>query len=123
MDSEFCCVYVTQHQQMRQMLAKVISNNFTRCAAKADFIIPNKGLSVIVDSKLHFFGNPRFFCIFRENFTAITYLQNNSLGNSILLERDNSLLLGINFPRNLYTYPLLTFRYCLGSTLRRPKTE
>ena len=34
-----------------------------------------KGLSVIVNSKLHFFPNPQiFFCIFRENFTVMTYL-------------------------------------------------
>ena len=44
-----------------------------------------KGLAVIVHSKLHFFPNPPiFFCIFRENFTVITYLYNNSLRNSIL---------------------------------------
>ena len=29
-----------------------------------------------------------FFCIFRKNFTVITYLYNNSLGNSIFLERE-----------------------------------
>ena len=37
-----------------------------------------KGLSVIFNSKLHFFPNSRFFLhIFRENFTVITYLYNN----------------------------------------------
>ena len=48
-----------------------------------------KGLSVIINSKIHFFQTPYFFffisfylfinlfCIFRENFTVITYLYNN----------------------------------------------
>ena len=34
-----------------------------------------------------FFQIPRFFCIFRENCTVITYQYNNSLRNSIFLER------------------------------------
>ena len=50
-----------------------------------------------------FFQTPRFFffffffffCIFREDFTVMTYLYNNSVGNSMILERDNSLSLGI----------------------------
>ena len=59
-----------------------------------------KGLSVIVHSKLHFFPNAQIFCIFRENFTVIIYLCNNSLGKSIFFrKRENSLLLGINYCR------------------------
>ena len=38
-----------------------------------------KELSVIVNSKLHFFPNPHFFFfIFRENFTVIDYLYSNA---------------------------------------------
>ena len=51
-----------------------------------------KGISAIVHSKLHFFPNPQLFlCIFSKNFTVITYLYNNSSGNSILLERETIL--------------------------------
>ena len=32
-----------------------------------------------------------FFCIFKENFTVITYLYNNSFGNSIFLERETNI--------------------------------
>ena len=48
---------------------------------------------------------PDFFYIFRENFTVINYMYNNSLGNSIFFDlsfctaRDNFLLVGINFHR------------------------
>ena len=49
--------------------------------------------------KFTFFRTPRFFCIFRENFTIITSQYDSSLRNSIFLERENSLLLGINFRR------------------------
>ena len=47
-----------------------------------------KRLSVIVNSKLHFCPNPNFFAYsnFKENFTIIAYLCNNSFGNSIFLE-------------------------------------
>ena len=38
-----------------------------------------------------FFQTPRLFCIFTENSTVITYLYNNSLGNSIFLEREKIL--------------------------------
>ena len=44
-----------------------------------------KALSVILNSKVHFFPNPQIFSIFRENFTVINYLCNNSPGNSIFL--------------------------------------
>ena len=40
------------------------------------------------------FSDPQiffFFCIFRENLTVITYLYNNSLGNSIFLETETIL--------------------------------
>ena len=46
---------------------------------------------VIVHSKFHIFPNRRFFCIFRDNITVITYLYNNSLGNCIFLERETIL--------------------------------
>ena len=44
------------------------------------------------------FEPPDFFAC-EKNFTVMNYLPvyNNSLGNSIFLERDNFLLLGINF--------------------------
>ena len=46
-----------------------------------------KGLSMIVHCKLQFFSEPQYFFAYLENFTVITYLNNNSLGNSILLAR------------------------------------
>ena len=48
----------------------------------------------ISDRQFHtsLFSKPQIlFCIFRENFTVITYLYNNSLGNSIFLERETIL--------------------------------
>ena len=51
-----------------------------------------KGLSVMDHSKLHFFTNPQFFvCIFRENFTVLNYLYNDSHGNGIFLGRETIL--------------------------------
>ena len=47
-----------------------------------------KGLSVIVNSKLHFFTNPQIFMHFQRE---ITYLYNNSHGKSIFLERETIL--------------------------------
>ena len=57
-----------------------------------------KGLSVIVNSKLHIFPNPVIFLHIQSE--LITYLYNNSPGNSIFLERETIfLLLGMNCRR------------------------
>ena len=61
-------------------------------------LIKLQALSATVNSELHFFQTIRFFCTYRENFTAVIYLCNNSFRNCIFFwMRDNSLLLGINF--------------------------
>ena len=55
-----------------------------------------KAPSVILNSKLPFFSQtPRFFCKFREKFSVIDYLSNNSHGmeTGCFGNRDNSLLL------------------------------
>ena len=53
-----------------------------------------KALSVMVNSKFHFFRTPRFFCIFKEN-SEINKLpiQQFSQKQHIFGERDDSLLL------------------------------
>ena len=56
------------------------------------------GLSVIAHSKLLFFSKPsRFFDIFRENSSVITYLYNNSLGNSIFWKERQFSYLNLDF--------------------------
>ena len=40
------------------------------------------------------FSKPPHFCIFRENYTVVTYLYNNSLGDSTYLERETMLCCG-----------------------------
>ena len=59
-----------------------------------------KGLSVIVNSKLHFFPNPQIFWhIQRELQYNNLPIQQFSRKQHIFGKRDNSLLLGINFRR------------------------
>ena len=39
-------------------------------------------------TSLFFSEHPDFFCIFRENYTVLNYIYNNSLGNNIFLEKE-----------------------------------
>ena len=59
-----------------------------------------KGISVIVNPKLHFFPNPQIFVhIQRELHCNSLPIQQLSRKQHIFGKRDNSLLLGINYRR------------------------